>query len=56
MKIYNYPSKSAEKKIASIINRGLGFKKKDYQSVKHILEDVRKNGDKALIKYVNRFD
>jgi len=56
MKIYNYPSKSAEKKIASIINRGLGFKKKDYQSVKRILEDVRKNGDKALIKYVNRFD
>lgn len=56
MKTYNYPSKSAEKKIASIINRGLGFKKKDYQSVKRILEDVRKNGDKALIKYVNRFD
>ncbi len=56
MKIYNYPSKSAEKKIASIINRGLGFKEKDYQSVKRILEDVRKNGDKALIKYVNRFD
>jgi histidinol dehydrogenase len=56
MKIYNYPSQSAEKKIASIINRGHGFKKKDYQSVKRILEDVRKNGDKALIKYVNRFD
>ena len=56
MKIYNYPSKPAEKKIASIINRGLDFKKKDYQSVKRILEDVRKNGDKALIKYVNRFD
>jgi histidinol dehydrogenase len=56
MKTYNYPSKSAEKKIASIINRGLGFKKKDYQSVKRILEDVRKNGDKALIKYVNCFD
>jgi histidinol dehydrogenase len=48
MKIYNYPSQSAEKKIASIINRGHGFKKKDYQSVKRILEDVRKNG--------NRFD
>jgi len=56
MKIYNYPSKPAEKKIASIINRGLDFKKKDYQSVKRILEDVRKNGDKALIKYVNCFD
>jgi len=56
MKIYNYPSKSANAKIASIINRGLSFKKKDYQSVTRILEDVRKNGDKALIKYINRFD
>ena len=56
MKIYNYPSKSANARVASIVNRGLSFKKKDYQSVTRILEDVRKNGDKALIKYVNRFD
>ncbi len=56
MKIYNYPSKSAETRIASIINRDLGFKKKDYLDVTRILEDVRKNGDKALIKYANRFD
>jgi histidinol dehydrogenase len=56
MKIYNYPSKLAEKKIASITNRGLGFKKKDVLSVTRILEDVRKNRDKALIKYTNRFD
>ncbi|NQT10027.1 MAG: histidinol dehydrogenase, partial [Desulfobacteraceae bacterium] len=56
MKIYNYPSKSAETRVTSIINRSLSFKKKDYQSVTRILEDVRKNGDKALIKYINRFD
>ena len=56
MKIYNYPSKSAEKKVESIVNRGLGFKKKDVLAVTRILEDVRKNGDKALIKYTNRFD
>ncbi|MCK5507712.1 MAG: histidinol dehydrogenase, partial [Desulfobacterales bacterium] len=56
MKIYTYPSKSAETKIASIINRGLNFKKKDYLKVTQILEDVRKNGDNALIKYANRFD
>ncbi|MGD9245386.1 MAG: histidinol dehydrogenase [Desulfobacterales bacterium] len=37
-------------------NRGLGFKKKDVLSVTRILEDVRKNGDKALIEYSNRFD
>ena len=56
MKIYNYPSKSAEKRVASIINRGLEFKKKDIHAVTRILDDVRKNGDKALIKYTNRFD
>lgn len=56
MKIYDYPSKSAEKRITSIVNRGLGFKKKDILTVTRILEDVRKNGDTALIKYTNRFD
>jgi histidinol dehydrogenase len=56
MKIYNYPSKSAEKRITSIVNRGLGFKKKDILTVTRILEDVRKNQDNALIKYTNRFD
>jgi len=56
MKIYKYPSKSAEKKVANIVKRGLGFKKKDVLAVTRILEDVRKNGDKALIKYANRFD
>lgn len=56
MKIYKYPSKSAEKKVTSIVKRGLGFKKKDVLAVTRILEDVRKNGDKALIKYANQFD
>jgi histidinol dehydrogenase len=56
MKVFNYPSKSAEKKVANIVKRGLGFKKKDVLAVTRILEDVRKNGDKALIKYANQFD
>ena len=56
MKIYKYPSESAEKKVASIVNRGLGFNEKDFLEVKRILEDVRKNGDQAIIKYSNRFD
>jgi len=56
MKIYTYPSQTAEKKVALIANRGLAYKKKDLQAVTRILEDVRKNGDAALIKYVNRFD
>jgi len=56
MKIYNYPSRSANARVASIVNRGLSFKKKDYIAVTRILEDVRKNRNKALVKYVNRFD
>jgi histidinol dehydrogenase len=56
MKIYTYPSAPAEKKIASIINRGTGVKKKDLLAVTQMIEDVRKNKDQALIKYTNRFD
>lgn len=56
MKIFNYPSKRAEARVESIINRSLGFTKKEYQKVERILEDVKKNGDTALMKYTNRFD
>ncbi len=56
MKIYNYPSRTADKRVESIINRGLGFKKKDFLEVTRIIEDVRKNGDGALVKYTKRFD
>jgi histidinol dehydrogenase len=56
MKIFHYPSHAAEKKIAAVVNRGASFRKKDLIEVGRILEDVRKNGDAALIRYVNRFD
>jgi len=56
MKIYDYPSKSAEAKLAAVINRGLGVLKKDLSAVNRIIDDVKKRGDEALIKYVNRFD
>jgi histidinol dehydrogenase len=56
MRIYNYPSKAAKQKIRAIVNRSLSFRKKDYQAVSRILEDVRRNGDQAVIKYANRFD
>jgi histidinol dehydrogenase len=56
MKIYNFPSKAAEKRVSEIVNRNLIYRKKDYQAVARILEDVRRNGDSAVIKYANRFD
>ena len=56
MRIYNYPSITAEKKVSAIVNRGLSFSKKDYQIVSRILEDVRRRGDEAVIEYARRFD
>ncbi len=56
MEIYNYPSESAETKVISIANRGLDFRKEDVAGVTRILEDVRENRDKAVVRYTNRFD
>jgi len=56
MKIYHYPSPAAEKKVSAIVDRGLNFNKKDIQSVTRILDDVRRNGDDAVIEYAQRFD
>lgn len=56
LKIYDYPSSSADERLGAITDRGLAFPPKDLDAVAKILEDVRKNGDAALIQYVNRFD
>ena len=49
MQIYRYPSTAAEKKLTAISRRSLAFRKKDIQAVSRILDDVRRNGDKALV-------
>jgi len=56
MKIDTYPSPAAEKRLGAIENRTIGIKKKDMGAVNRILEDVRKNGDKALLRYTHQFD
>lgn len=56
MKIYEYPSRPAEKKLSAIADRGLEYRRKEMQAVTRIIEDVRRHGDRALIKYVNQFD
>ncbi len=56
MKTYQYPSKSAEKRVKDTIERGLGFSKQDYETVEAYLEDVKKRGDEALVEYTNKFD
>jgi histidinol dehydrogenase len=56
MKIYNYPSRPAEQRVARIIKRGLAFQKEDLAAVTRICERVRKQGDQAVISYTRRFD
>jgi histidinol dehydrogenase len=56
IKTFQYPSASARKRLDAIVKRGLAFKAKDVQAVEKILADVRRNKDKALIRYINRFD
>jgi histidinol dehydrogenase len=56
MQIYRYPSPAAEKKLTAISRRSLAFRKKDIQAVTRIIDDVRRNGDKALVAYTQKFD
>lgn len=56
MKIFQFPSDQAEKKVQDIINRGLGFSAEDHERVEQILKDVQKRGDAALVDYTCRFD
>ncbi len=56
IKTFQYPSAAAQKRLDAIVKRGLAFKAKDTQAVKKILADVYRNKDKALIRYINRFD
>jgi histidinol dehydrogenase len=56
MQIYRYPSPAAEKKLTAVSRRSLSFRKKDIQAVTRIIEDVRRNGDKALLAYSRKYD
>lgn len=56
MKIFRYPSASADKKVKAITTRNIDFRKKDVQAVTRILGDVKRNGDSALVKYSREFD
>ncbi len=56
MIILSYPSRAADKKLKSIIGREIDFRKKDVQAVTRILNDVKRKGDSALIRYSRQFD
>ena len=56
MKIFRYPSASAEKKLKSIVSRDIAFRKRDVQSVTRILNAVKRDGDEAVLRYSRQFD
>jgi len=56
MKIHKYPSQEADKLLERIVGRQLVHAKKELTAVQRILEDVRKNGDKAMMAYTRQFD
>ncbi len=56
MKIFQYPSEQAEKRVQDTIDRGLGFSQADHDNVQAYLDDVKKRGDAALVEYTNKFD
>jgi histidinol dehydrogenase len=56
MKIFRYPSSAADKKMNAIVRRNIDFRKSDVQVVTRILNDVKRHGDSALIRYSRQFD
>jgi histidinol dehydrogenase len=56
MQLYHYPSAEAEKRVENIISRGLGFSAQDQKTVEACIENVRRNGDRALVEYTRKFD
>jgi histidinol dehydrogenase len=56
MKVFNYPSAAADRRLDAVVNRDLAYTAKDVRGVKAILRDVQKRGDEAVVAYVKRFD
>jgi len=54
--IIGYSEWKSEKKFAHLYSRELTFSAEIESSVRAIIEDVRENGDDAVIKYTERFD
>jgi len=55
LKFFNYNKKNSQKNLQIILNKRKFTQKKGVLSVKSIISDVKKNGDKAIIKYEKKF-
>ena len=55
MKIINYKNKNSSKLLETFLNKRRLGKKKDTSIVEKIIKDVKKNKNKAVLKYEKRF-
>ena len=56
MKVIFAKNKNFDKLLDNLLSKRKNKLRSDYISVKNIIKDVRKNGDKALVKYEKRFN
>ena len=56
MKILNSNSKNFDKSLDNLLSKRKNKLKSSFVSVTKIINDVKKNGDKALLKYEKRFN
>ena len=56
MKVISAKNKNFDKLLDNILSKRKNKLRSDYISVKNIIKDVRKNGDKALVKYEKKFN
>ena len=56
MKVVSAKNKNFDKLLDNLLSKRKNKLRSDYISVKNIIKDVRKNGDKALVKYEKRFN
>jgi len=56
MKVISAKNKNFDKLLDNLLSKRKNKLRSDYISVKNIIKDVRKNGDKALLKYEKKFN
>ena len=56
MKVISAKNKNFDKLLDNLLSKRKNKLRSDYISVKKIIKDVRKNGDKALVKYEKKFN
>ena len=56
MKVISAKNKNFDQLLNNLLSKRKNKFRSDYTSVTNMIKDVRKNGDKALLKYEKRFN